>query len=250
MIPKVIHYCWFSGEPLPEDIEKCIESWKTHMPNYKIIRWDTSNFDVNMSKYTQEAFQKKKWAFLSDYARLWILYNHGGLYLDSDIEVFKSFDPLLDNHAFTGFESKERIAAWIFGSEKGNPIIEKLLNYYTNRSFVLPNGKLDLTPNPVPLTQILLEYGLVRNNKYQSLCNGEFTIYPMTYFCPKRPYEKTECFTQDTYAMHLFSGAWLTSGQKKRREHVSWNIIHLIAKMILIILGEERYAKLKTHIKI
>ena len=250
MIPKIIHYCWFSGDPFPEDIEKCIESWRKHFPDYEIIQWNTSNFDVNMSRYTSEAFSKRKWAFLSDYARLWILYNYGGIYLDSDIEVFKSFDPLLSNHAFTGFESNDRIAAWIFGSEKGNSVIGELLDYYKDRSFILPNGDLDLTPNPVPLTQILIKHGMTRNNEYQILCDGNFTIYPMTYFCPKRPYEKTECFTENTYAMHLFSGAWLTSNQKKRRERASWRLVHMIAKMVLFIFGEKKYAEIKKHIKL
>lgn len=250
MIPKVIHYCWFSGDEFPEDVRRCIESWKKYLPDYEIVEWNADNFDVNMCAYTREAFEKKKWAFLSDYARLWILYNYGGIYLDSDIEVFKSFDELLNNHAFSGFESENAIAAWIFGSEKGNPIMKELLDYYDGRSFLLPNGEMDLTPNPIPVTNILKQHGLECNNQLQRLDGDLFTVYPRTYFCPKTPHEKKVCFSENTYAMHLFLGAWLSEEQRKRRESRLWAVVHFAAILVKKIFGEKFYLKLKTIIKL
>lgn len=121
MIPKIIHYCWMSGEPFPELIRDCIDSWKAKLPDYKIIEWNSQNFDYNIIPYTKEAMEKKKYAFVSDYVRLYALYKYGGIYLDSDIKVLKSFDSLLNDKAFTGFESKERIGVWLLASEKQNP---------------------------------------------------------------------------------------------------------------------------------
>ena len=145
MIPKIIHYCWMSGEPFPDLIKDCIESWKNLLPDYKIVEWNKENFDVNMSIFTKEAFEEKKYAFVSDYVRLHALYNYGGIYLDSDIKVLKSFNDLLSNNAFSGFESKDRIGVWLIASEKNNPLIKEMLDCYNNKHFRKLDGTLDLT---------------------------------------------------------------------------------------------------------
>lgn len=212
-IPKIIHFCWLSDEEYPELIQKCIESWKQKLPDYKIKCWSTENFDVNICQYTKEAFQAKKYAFVSDYIRLYALYEEGGIYLDSDIEVLKSFDSLLDNAAFTGFEKKSQVAAWIFGSEKENPIFKEFLDYYTNKPFILPNGEYDLTPNPIPITEICVKHGLVLDGTMQNL--NFIKIYPQDYFCPySRAAEKLN-ITDNTYTIHYFNGTWI-SDEKKR----------------------------------
>ncbi|MCQ2520974.1 MAG: glycosyl transferase [Lachnospiraceae bacterium] len=219
MIPKIIHYVWFSDPPnYTEDVLKCIESWKKHLPDYEIKLWNAKNFDFSLCEYAREAYTEGKYAFASDYVRLWALYNYGGIYLDSDIEVLKSFDELLNNKAFTGFESPDRIAAWIFASEKNNPIFKKFLDDYEGRRFVLGNGVYDLTPNPVPITNALIDRGLRLDNTYQEL--EDITIYPMDYFCPFNPYRSEgDCFTDHTYANHHFNGEWKKVHSDKERNY-------------------------------
>ncbi len=205
-IPKIIHFCWLSDDPFPEDIQKCIDSWARIMPDYKVKHWNTSNFDVNYMPYAAEAWEKRKYAFVSDIVRLYALYNEGGIYLDSDIEVFRRFDDLLDNKAFTGFESGNRIGPWLIASEKGNPLIKELLDYYIGRHFFDGNGNVDMTPNTVPVTRILIEYGLKPQNVIQHL--QSITVYPEEFFCPKNPWTNKITMTNNTYAMHYFAGAW------------------------------------------
>lgn len=142
----------------------------------------------------------------------------GGVYLDSDIEVLKSFDSLLDNEAFTGFEDYGRIAAWIFGSEKGNPLFKELLDYYEGRHFIIGDGVYDMTPNPEPITRTLRKYGLTAENKIQNL--GRITVYPMEYFCPFNPYRKgNDCFTEATMANHHFNGTWLKISNEREERY-------------------------------
>lgn len=226
MIPKIIHYCWMSGEDYPEDIKKCIQSWKDLLPDYEIILWNSENFDVNICKYVREAYDNRKWAFVSDYVRLYALYHYGGIYLDSDIEVLKNLDNLLLNEAFTGFEDNDRIAAWIFGSEKNNPIFKEFLDHYTERSFVRPDGTFDMTPNPVPITKTLLKHGLILNDSLQEL--DHITVYPQDFFCPYNPSREPKYnFTSNTLVNHHFNGAW-----RGEEEHYLENCVK---KMRLIL---------------
>ena len=205
-IPKIIHYCWMSGDPFPEDIQKCIDSWARFMPDYEIKLWNTENFDCNYLPYVSQAWERRKYAFVSDIVRLYALYNEGGIYLDSDIEVFKSFDDLLDEPAFTGFESGNRIGPWLIASEKDNPIIKELLDYYVGRDFCDKDGNVDMTPNTVPVTRILTRYGLRPCNEVQRLPG--ITVFPEEYFCPKNPWTNKVTITGNTHAMHYFAGAW------------------------------------------
>ena len=205
-IPKTIHYCWMSGDPYPDDIQRCIESWNEKLPEYQIKLWDKNNFDCSRWRYAEQALQRKKYAFVSDIVRLYALYTEGGMYLDSDIEVIKSFDDLLGNRAFSGIESGGRVAAWLMASEAGNPLFKELLEYYDDRSFVDDNGNMDMTPNTIPMTRIMSAYGMKPENRLQEL--DEITIFPEEYFCPKNPWTGKVTITENTYAMHLFAGAW------------------------------------------
>lgn len=213
-IPKIIHFCWLSKDEYPELVVKCMESWKKYLPDYELMIWNTENFDVNCCQYTAEAFAAKKYAFVSDYIRLYALYNYGGIYLDSDIEVLKSFDDLLNNRAFTCFQNSYSVAAWIFGSEKNNPIFKEFLDYYIDKKFIMDNGKMDLTPNPVPITDICKKHGLQLENVKQEL--DYITVYPQDYFCPYNHISEELNITENTYSIHYFNAAWFTDEQKHR----------------------------------
>jgi mannosyltransferase OCH1-like enzyme len=222
-IPKVIHFCWLSKDEYPELIQKCVASWKEKLPDYTIKIWNTDNFDINICQYTREAYEKEKYAFVSDYIRLYVLYNEGGIYLDSDIEVIKRFDELLDYNAFTCFENNHTVAAWIFGSEKGNPLFGELLDFYNNTPFILKNGECDLTPNTVVVTKLLTEKGLVLNGTRQDLEN--ISVFPQDYFCPYDRATEEMNITDNTFCVHYFNGAWISPSMRnvktKRKKVIS-----------------------------
>ena len=215
-IPKIIHCCWLSGDELPELMQKCQKSWREKLPDYEIKVWTTENFDINMCDYTREAYAEKKYAFASDFIRLYALYTEGGIYLDMDIEVLRSFDDLLDNKAFTCFQNEYSVAAWIFGSERGNPIFKEFLDHYEGLHFVKPNGKYDMTPNPVPITASCKQHGLVLNNQTQVL--DYITVYSQDYFCPYNHVTGELKLTDNSYAIHYFDAGWNSIAQKKMIE--------------------------------
>lgn len=215
MIPKIIHYCWFGGNPLPELAQKCIESWKKFCPDYKIMRWDETNYDVNKNKYMKEAYDAQKWGFVPDYARLDIIYSYGGIYLDTDVEIVKSMDDLLNLKAFCGIESPSNMIALGlgFGAEKGNRILQLLRDDYENRRFVLGDGKLNLLAAPMTNTKKLGELGCncdtdtVTKFSYN---NSELCIFPKNYFCPKDYVTGEINMTKDTYTIHHYDGSWVS----------------------------------------
>ena len=211
-IPRIIHYCWMSEDQFPPEIEECIKSWKRKMPSYELKLWSSKNFDFNLNKYTAEAMKCKKYAFVSDFVRLYVLYNNGGIYLDSDVMAIKNFDSLLNESAFIGYESGGRLGPWLIASEKKNPIIKELLDYYNGKSFYKENGEMDLLPNTVPVTNILVEHGLLPDNCIQKL--DGITILPEDYFCPKNPWNGKINITNNTIAMHLFMGMWNDTAKK------------------------------------
>lgn len=212
-IPSTIHYFWINDGEMPELVKKCIKSWENKLPDFKIKYWNAENFNINICQYTKEAFEAKKYAFVSDYARLYVLYHEGGIYLDTDVEVLKNFDDLLDNPAFAGFENDHAIATCILGSQKGNPIFKKLLDYYSTKSFILPNGEYDLTPNPVPVTNTLQKEGIIINGQKQKIKN--IVIYSRDYFCPYNRATETLNITEHTYCIHHFNGGWISDEKKK-----------------------------------
>ncbi len=208
MIPKIIHYCWFGKKELPKLARKCISSWKRHLPDYEIIEWNEDNFDVNINVYTKQAYENKKYAFVSDYARLWALYNYGGIYFDTDVKVLKPLGKFLHHSAFGGFENNDKLATSTLASVKGGGWILENMNMYTNLTFVKSDGTLDLTPNVRRFTNHLLTYGLVLDNTYQEFPNF-VTIYPKEYFSPK-DYESSRIkLTKNSHVIHLFDASWV-----------------------------------------
>ena len=207
MIPKFIHYCWFGGNPLPEDAKKCLASWKKHCPEYEIIEWNESNFDVNSNCYIKEAYEAKKYAFVTDYVRLFVMYEYGGIYMDTDVELVKNLDDFLKNHAFSGFESSNSIPTGIMASEKHFKLFGDLLKYYENKHFLNDDGSYDTTTNTVTITQMCKKYGLVLNNKYQVI--DGFALYPNDYFCPLENETGVLKKTENTVAIHWFAKTWV-----------------------------------------
>lgn len=217
-ISKKIHYCWFGRGEKPELALKCIQSWKENCKDYEIIEWNEDNFDVNSNKYVKQAYDAKKYAFVTDYVRLYVLYNYGGIYMDTDVEVIKPLDEFLDNPAFSGFENNNKIPTGIMAAEKGNKWIEDLLKEYDFLEFIKEDGTYDVTTNVTRITNLTLEkYGLNPISSYQNL-NNIVVLYPYDYFCPKDWETGKIKLTENTYTIHHFSGSWHTEEDKEKAE--------------------------------
>ena len=239
MIPKKIHYCWFGRNPLPELAQKCIASWKQYCPDYEIIEWNEDNFDIHCNSYVEEAYEAKKWAFISDVARLYALVNYGGIYMDTDVEVLKPLDSLLNFEAVSGFESNSQIQTGLMASCKGQKMFVELLHEYDTIHFKQKDGSLDLTTNVVRITNACSKYGFVANNKQQTV-NG-FTFLPSDYLCPKNNITSELHITPNTIVIHHFDGSWLSpekkyqySIQKKFARHLPKSLSILLAKTISV----------------
>lgn len=220
MIPKTIHYCWFGGNELDEKSKSYIESWKKHLPDYEIIEWNETNLDITQHDFVREAHEQKKYAFVSDYVRLYALYHHGGIYMDTDVEVVKSFNDLLENRAFTGVERGEYCITGTLAAEQHHPWIEKLLRYYDGRTFLLANGEMDVTTNTVIITTITKEhYGWKEGNRLSNLADG-IAIYPFDYFCAKNGMTNEYHMTANTYTVHHFNGSWASQSNKLLKNYV------------------------------
>ena len=214
MIPKVIHYCWFGHNPKPELVQKCINSWKKYCPDYEIIEWNEENFDVSSNVYAKEAYQAKKWAFVTDYARLWIIYNYGGIYLDTDVELIKSLDSLLELPAFLGFEDEKNIATGLgFGAVKKNKLVDCMLKDYENICFINKDGTYDKLPCPIRNTNAIASFLPQRIIPGTVISIEDGNIYPAEYFCPLSADGKSMKKTKNTYSIHWYSASWLSKDE-------------------------------------
>lgn len=217
MIPKKIHYCWFSGKKIPKEFETYIESWRKNCPDYEIIRWDETNYDISRNSYMNQAYKEKRWGFVPDYARFDIIYQEGGIYLDTDVELIRSLEPLLDNPCFFGFEDNHHINPGLgFGAERENPVIKVLRDMYEQMNFYNKDGSLNLTPSPEYVTEQLRELGIKMNNQFQK--KSDITVYPRDYFGAKDYYTGEINKTENTYSIHHFSCSWMTREEKKQEE--------------------------------
>ena len=211
MIPKIIHYCWFGRGEMPELAQKCIASWHKYMPDWEYKLWNEDDFDVNLVHYTKEAYEAKKYAFVSDYVRLWALYNEGGLYMDVDFEVYKPFDDLMHQKAFAGFEGSKHLPVMmgVVASRAGGIWVKEMLDAYQNRHFIRPDGSLDMTTNVQFITTKMREQGFVQNGEEQNY--KDLHVFPVDFFCPRQTtgeYIRTD----NTYCEHLGLGSWAEFG--------------------------------------
>ncbi len=228
MIPKKIHYCWFGRGEMPKLAKKCIKSWKKYCPDYEIKEWNEDNFDLDLYPYAREAYDNRKFAFVTDVVRLYALYHEGGIYMDTDVEVLKSLETFLIHTGFSGYEDDTHIPTGIMASVKGGKWAKDNLDYYNERHFVLSDGSFDMTTNVTTITNYMTHLGLKCDNTYQDF-PGLFTIYPKDYFCPKSYRDLKIYKTKNTVTIHHFAASWHTKEEKKknwerlfRKNHYYW----------------------------
>ena len=213
-IPKVIHYCWFGKGKQPALVEKCIKSWKKYCPDYEIICWNEENFDITQNLYMKQAYEAGKWAFVSDFVRLKVVYDHGGIYLDTDVELIKPIDPLLENGGFMGFDEKGMVSTGLgFGAEAGDKIIGAFLEDYSDLQFILPDGSFDLTPCPDRNELVLKQLGMDIKNQDQIFMGMKFL--PAEYLCPMDYYTGVKTITKNTYSIHHYCASWTSKVTKR-----------------------------------
>lgn len=216
-IPKKIHYCWFGKGSLPELAIKCIDSWKKNLPDYEIIEWNEDNFDINCNQYVKEAYESKKYAFVTDYVRLYVLYKYGGIYMDTDVEVLKVLDKFLIHNAFSGFENNNSIPTGIMASTSNNQWVKLMLEEYDNIHFINKDGTLNTITNVTRITNKTKEnYKIELNDTFQDL--QDVVFYPHEYFCPKDWETGTINITKNTYTIHHFNASWHSKKEKKEEE--------------------------------
>ena len=209
MIPKVIHYCWFGGKPLPKSAIKCINSWKKFFPDYEIREWNESNFNVNMIPYTKEAYAAKKYAFVSDFARFWVLHEHGGVYFDTDVEVIRPMDDIIETGSFMGAETPKNVAPGLgLATTPHHPFYKRYLEYYSDKHF---------TPEQPTMCRVVtdwwIEEGWKTNCTIQTIAG--ITIYPPDYFCPQAMIGAPIYITENTRSIHHFDANWLPWWKKR-----------------------------------
>jgi hypothetical protein len=232
MIPKIIHYCWFGKGEMPELVQTCIASWRTHMPDWKYQLWSEDNFDVSTApRYVQEAYAAKKYAFVSDYVRLWTLEQEGGVYLDTDVEVLHSFEPLLNDTAFIGLEESLALlpGTCVMGCAAHCQWVKDMLSTYEDATFLKEDGSMDMSTNVQRLGTKMVEGGLQHERKIQYLPQWGLRVYTHDYFSPitsTRVMRKTK----NTYCIHRFAGTWV-DGKKSVVRH--WWIMREITNLLV-----------------
>lgn len=255
MIPKVIHYCWFGKKKKPRLIRKCIRSWKKYCPDYEIVEWNESNFDLASAPlFVRQAVERQKWAFATDYIRLKVLYEHGGIYLDTDIELLKNLNLVLDNRVYFGFEYTDRVSSGLgFGAEQHAQILMEIMAVYESASFLQDDGTPDETWNSIRETMVLQRHGLRLDGSEQMLPDG-IHIYPKTVFCPFDLTASGSCFSKDTISIHWYAASWWDKAAIRRivglkRYGRLIRIVKLPNRLGLRILGRERYEQIKKRLK-
>lgn len=257
MIPKTIHYCWFGHNPKPKLAKKCIRSWKRYCKGYEIIEWNEDNFDISTAPlYVRQAYEAKKWAFVTDYVRLWAMVNYGGIYMDTDVQVIKPLDRFLQYEAVSGFESETKILTGLMACREGFPLFAELLHEYDNIPFVKEDGSFDLTTNIDRITKLCSRYGFIPNGQEQTIVG--FTLFPKEYFCPKSWENGKTQITKNTRAIHHYAATWWSEERKKhqkasirrqRRYAVYDAVVHFPNRLLSKLLGDTGYQRLKKVLK-
>lgn len=251
MIPKVIHYCWFGKNPKPKLFNKCLKSWKKYCPDYQIIEWNEDNYSIeDAPEYVKQAYENQKWAFVTDYVRLQVVYENGGIYLDTDVELVKPLDKLLENEAYFGLEDGKHVNTGLgFGAEKGFFLLRELMNDYQSISFVQEDGTFDLTPCPQRNTSVFLKHGLIPNDDCQQIEGA--VILPSDYLA-SRHWKTGEIIVSDnTISIHHAEASWYDSDMKEERDRRfrEEKKKHLPSRIGEKIFGKKIYQKIRQCIK-
>ena len=230
LIPKTIHYCWFGRNPMPQFLQKCIASWREFCPDYEIVEWNEDNYDVSRHRYTEQAYGKKRFGFVTDIARFDILYENGGIYLDTDVMLLKNPDALLYQNGFIATEKWGNInSGGGCGFEKGNPMIKEIIDYRDEFDFINMDGSLNIETNGVYETTMFIKYGFIPDSTYQ-IVNG-ISVYPPCVFHPY-DYMSSELSTsKSTVSVHHFYGGWMTDDDKLNRKKTQREYVNVISKM-------------------
>lgn len=239
MIPKIIHYCWFGNNPLPDSAKKCIESWKKFCPDYEIKEWNESNFDLNCMPFVKEAYEAKKYAFVSDVARLIVVNKYGGIYFDTDVEVIQNIDFLLTNKGFIGFENDNYVATGLgFGSESDSYFLEEMIEKYKEINFLNEDGTFNLVGCPKINTKIMVNNGLKLNGEYQ-IIKG-VVVLPAEFMNPLDSATGRINKTDKTISIHWYTQSWL---------RLSTRIRSKITKLFHRIFGVDCFSFIKNKLK-
>ena len=237
MIPKIIHYCWFGRGEMPQLAKDCIASWHKYMPDWEYKLWNEDNFDIGCNAYVKEAYEAGKYAFVTDYVRLYALFNEGGVYMDTDVEVLKPYDDLLGLTAFTGYEGSKYLppVTGTMASEAGGEWVKEQLAAYANAHFIKADGSLDTTTNTLRISEIMRGQGFVQDGKYQ-IFKG-MHIFPVNWFCPRQTTGEM-LIDENTYCDHHFMGTW-NDGKKHSllKRIVGQKTMTLLIKIKRKILG-------------
>lgn len=233
-IPRTIHYCWFGGSVIPEHLQKCIDSWKKFCPDYEIIRWDESNYEISKNKYMKQAYESKKYGFVPDYARLDIIDRHGGIYLDTDVELIRNLDELLSYDFYCGFEDEQYINLGSgFGAVQGHPLIRKMMDTYEDLDFV-KNGKFNLIASPVYQSKIMQEQGFLLNGEYQEK-NG-IGVLPCDAFAAGGSLLLPDEMSEHTFSIHHYDASWVADANNVRKIHEDLHKLYIER----VLLGREQ----------
>ena len=246
MIPRIVHYCWLSGAPYPDEIQRCIHSWQQYLPDYQFIRWDTARFDVNTLPWTRQAFEARKYAFAADYIRLYALYHHGGIYLDSDVLLYRSFDNLLDLPYFIGQDFVGAFEPAVIGCEPGTTWVKQVMEYYHTRNFIHDDGSCHIRNLPVVFFETLFpHYTFNPLSGKESFRDEEhiFNIFGPAYFNGRNNIEPVR--RKESYCSHLFAGSW--TGKQEPNGKKAFRILPKALQNKILGLNYHWLRKKKVH---
>lgn len=212
---KIIHYCWFGGKKIPNSVKKCIKTWKKYLPDYEIKEWNEENFDINVCPFVKEAYENKKWAMVSDYARIYALYQDGGIYLDTDVKILKNISNITDKEMFMGYEDSGYVGTAVIGVKNpGSKYMKQILDFYNNLEHFYVESISNYT-NPIIITKILNQYEAKKDENNITIIDNDIYIYPREYFYPLSYNYAEKVFTKNTCMVHLFKGTWTSRGEKR-----------------------------------
>lgn len=239
MIPKIVHYCWFGNKKKPLKVKKNIDNWKKNNPDFKLVEWNEKNFDISKScDFVKDAYSSQKWAFVSDYVRLYAIYNFGGVYLDTDVKLLKPLESVIDEFSggYMGFEDANKIASGLgFGAPKNNPIIKRMMDYYLDMEF--DKDKPEKQSCPIINSKIINDIGGRLNNKKQYI--DEFCLLPTEYLCPFDIYSGQYNVTENTISIHMYDASWMRN-DKKLWMYMIFHIKKILPNFLVRLLRKSR----------